>query len=312
MSNQVELRKTFSQLMEKYMAENEKIIYFDADLAKGIGTLNLHEKFPNRAFNVGVAEQNMTSVAAGMASYGYLPFITTFTPFATRRICDQIAISCLYAKQNVKIVGSDPGISAEINGGTHMSMEDIGVIRSIPEMVIFEPVDHVQLTKSLPKIIEYPKTMYIRLWRGEIENVFDEDYEFDLFKADMVKEGSDVTIFATGFMVQQSLKACKELEKKGIHAEVINVHTIKPIDVETVVASVKKTGCCVMAENHNVIGGMGSAVSEVLMQNYPVPAEFVGVQDRFGQVGYLDFLEKEYNMTPADIAAAAEKVIARK
>lgn len=307
-----ELRKTFSEEMEKHMALNDKIVFFDADLAKGIGTLNLHRKFPDRTFNVGVAEANMASVAAGMSSYGYLPFITTFTPFATRRIADQIAISCLYAKQNVKIVGSDPGISAEINGGTHMSMEDIGVVRSIPEIVIFEPVDHVQLIKSFPKIIDYKGTMYIRLWRKEIEPVFGEDYEFDLFKADMVREGTDVTIFATGFMVQESLKACAELEKEGIHAEVINIHTIKPIDTDAVVRSVAKTGACVVAENHNVIGGLGSAVAETLARLHPAPVEFVGIQDRFGQVGYLDFLAEEYGLTPANVAAAARRAVERK
>ena len=209
-------------------------------------------------------------------------------------------------------MGSDPGISAEINGGTHMSMEDIGVIRSIPGIVIFEPVDHVQLIKSFPKIIEYPGTMYIRLWRKEIEPVFAEDYAFDLFKADTVREGTDVTIFATGFMVQESLKACAELEKEGIHAEVINIHTIKPIDEEAVVRSVRKTGACVVAENHNVIGGLGSAVAETLARLCPAPAEFVGIQDRFGQVGMLDFLAEEYGLTPSDVADAARRAIRRK
>lgn len=312
MFERMEMRKVFSAEMEKWMEKNDKIIYFDADLAKGIGTLNLHKKFPGRAINTGIAEQNMTAIAAGMSSYGFIPFITSFTPFATRRACDQIAISCLYAQQNVKIVGSDPGISAQTNGGTHMSMEDIGVVRSIPNIVIFEPCDNTELVKALPQIIDYKGTMYIRLWRKELPPVYSDDYEFDLFKASIVREGKDVTLYSSGYMVSQALKAAELLKKEGIDAEVINVHTIKPVDADTVVASAKKTGAAVTLDNHNVIGGLGSAVMEVLAQNYPIPVETIGVRDRFGQVGLLDFLEQEYGMTPEDITAAAKRAVARK
>lgn len=312
MEKPMEMRKVFSSEMERLMGENEKIVYFDADLAKGIGTLNLHEKYPDRAFNVGIAEQNMTAIAAGISSYGYIPFITSFTPFVTRRACDQIAISCMYAQQNVKIIGSDPGISAETNGGTHMSMEDIGVVRSIPGIVIFEPADRTELKKSLPKIIEYRGTVYVRLWRKVLPDIYGEDYPFDLFRANAVREGKDVVLYASGFMVSQALKAAGLLQKEGISAEVLNVHTIKPIDAETVVNSARKCGAAVTLDNHNVIGGLGSAVMETLAANYPIPVETIGVRDRFGQVGKLDFLATEYGMTPEDICRAAKRAIARK
>ena len=312
MYENMEMRKVYSAEMEKLMAENDKIVYFDADLAKGIGTLNLNAKFPERAINVGIAEQNMTAIAAGMSSYGFIPFITSFTPFVTRRACDQIAISCLYAQQNVKIVGSDPGIAAQTNGGTHMSMEDIGVMRSIPNMVISEPCDATELVKALPKIIEYQGTMYIRLWRKELPAVYADNYNFELFKASTIKKGKDVTLYASGFMVSQAVQAAEILEKENISAEILNVHTIKPIDEDSVVASAEKTGAAVTCDNHNFIGGLGSAVMEALAHNYPVPVESIGVKDRFGQVGDVKFLAEEYQLMPQDIVRAAKKAIARK
>ena len=262
----MEMRQMLCQCLDQMMAENENIVVIDADLAKPNGTFPLRKKYPDRAFDVGIAEQNMTSIAAGMSSYGFIPFITSFTPFASRRICDQIAISIAYAKQNVKIIGSDPGIAAEFNGGTHMSMEDIGVLRSIPELVIFEPVDTVQLQQALPQIVAHNGPVYIRMFRKAIDDVFTApDYRFDLFTADYLKKGKDVTVFCSGIMVQETLKANALFQKAGIDAEIVNIHTIKPIDRKVVVESAKKTGAVVVAENHNVIGGLNSAVCEVLM-----------------------------------------------
>lgn len=309
----MEMRQMLCQCLDQMMAENENIVVIDADLAKPNGTFPLRKKYPDRAFDVGIAEQNMASIAAGMSSYGFIPFITSFTPFASRRICDQIAISIAYAKQNVKIIGSDPGIAAEFNGGTHMSMEDIGVLRSIPELVIFEPVDTVQLQQALPQIVAHNGPVYIRMFRKAIDDVFTApDYRFDLFTADYLKKGKDVTVFCSGIMVQETLKANVLFQKAGIDAEIVNIHTIKPIDRKVVVESAKKTGAVVVAENHNVIGGLNSAVCEVLMQEYPVPLRAVGVQDRFGQVGKMPFLKKEYRMTAEDIAKAAQEVMALK
>ncbi|MFD3156213.1 transketolase family protein [Haloimpatiens sp. FM7330] len=312
MGQGIEMRKVLCKELEKLMEKDERIIVLDADLAKPNGTLPLRKKYPERAFEVGIAEQNMAGIAAGMAAYGCIPFIASFTPFASRRICDQIAISIAYAKQNVKILGTAPGIAAQLNGGTHMSMEDIGVLRSIPDMVIFEPVDIVQLKKSLPKIIQYNGPIYIRLFRKVTPVIFDENYEFNLFKADCIKKGRDVTLFASGIMTPEALKAAEELKKEGIEAEVINVHTIKPIDKETIVKSARKTGAVVTCENHNVIGGLKSAVSEVLIEECPVPLKGIGVQDHFGEVGSLDYLKKKYNMTFCDIIKAVKEVIGKK
>lgn len=308
----MEMRQVLASELDRMMTEKENIVVIDADLAKPNGMMNLRKKFPERAFDVGIAEQNMASIAAGMSSYGFVPFITTFTPFATRRICDQIAISCAYAKQNVKIVGSDPGISAEFNGGTHMSMEDIGVLRSIPEVVIFEPVDTVQFKAALPALTQYQGVVYIRMFRKVIPDVFPEDYQFELFKASPIQEGKDVTIFTSGIMTQETMVANETLKAEGISAEIINIHTIKPIDREAVVASAKKTGAVVTAENHNIIGGLKSAVCEVLMEECPVPLRAVGVKDQFGQVGKMDYLKEVYEMRAQDIVKAVKEVLTLK
>ena len=308
----MEMRELFSNEIEKIMNENDNIVILNADLAKPNGFGNLQKKYPEKVINVGIAEQNMACIAAGMSSYGYIPFICTFTPFATRRICDQIAISICYAKQNVKIIGTDPGISAEYNGGTHMSMEDIGVLRSIPNMVIFEPVDNNQLKNLLPQIIDYKGPVYIRMFRKTTPDIFSEDERFNLFKSKIIKSGEDVSIFCSGIMMSEVLEANKELEKLGINAEIINVHTIKPLDEETVINSAKKTKAVVTAENHNIIGGLRSAVAETLSENYPVPLRSIGVRDTFGQVGKMPFLKETYNMTSEDIVNAVLSVLKMK
>lgn len=301
----MEMRKVFALELEEAMKKNGNIVVINADLAKPNGLGDLGKMYPERVLNVGVAEQNMASIAAGMSSYGFIPFICTFTPFATRRICDQIAISICYAKQNVKIIGSDPGISAEYNGGTHMSFEDIGVLRSIPNMVIFEPADNTELQRLFPQILDYEGPVYIRMFRKSTPDIFSTDDKFSLFKAKTIKEGTDVSIFCTGIMVYEALEANKILEEKGINAEIINIHTIKPIDEEAVISSVKKTGAAVTAENHNIIGGLRSAVSEVVCENFPVPVRSVGVKDTFGEVGKMPYLKEIYNMTANDIVNAA-------
>lgn len=311
MSDQ-EMRAVLAQTLDALMTENPNIAVLDADLAKANGTLGLRKKFPERAFDLGIAEQNMASVAAGMASYGFIPFIGSFTPFATRRICDQLAISVCYAKQNVKIIGTDPGVSAELNGGTHMSFEDIAVLRSLPGMVIFEPADEIQLAQSLRQIVDYKGPVYIRLYRKALPVLMAADYKFDLFRADTLCCGSDVSIFASGLLLQEALKAEAILKAEGIRAEVINIHTIKPIDKKAVLASVQKTGCAVTAENHNVIGGLYSAVCETLAAECPVPVKAVGVQDHFGEVAKMDYLMQKYKMCAADIVRAAKEAIQMK
>ena len=305
----MEMRQMMASELAKLMSKNEKIVLIDADLSKPNGLAKIKEQFPERAMDIGIAEQNMASIAAGMSSYGFVPFISTFTPFATRRICDQIAISMAYANQNVKIIGSDPGISAEFNGGTHMSMEDIGVLRSIPGIVIFEPTDVVQLKKLLPQVVDYYGVVYIRMFRKKIDSVFTESDEFDLFKASVIQEGSDLSIFCSGIMVQETMLANEKLKQMGINADIINIQTIKPIDREAVVTSAKKTGAVLTAENHNLIGGLKSAVSEVLAEEFPVPIKSVGVNDVFGQVGKMPYLKEVYKMRSCDIVSAALELL---
>lgn len=307
-----EMRQVLCDFLNDTMAKDPKVVVIDADLAKANGTFILRNTYKDRAFDVGVAEQNMASIAAGMASYGYKPFILSFTPFATRRICDQIAISICYANQNVKIIGTDPGISAEFNGGTHMSVEDIGVLRSIPNLVIYEPVDATQFYKSLPVILNYEGPLYIRMFRKVADPVFEDSYEFDLFKADVIKEGNDATILASGIMVKEALKAREILEKEGINIEVINVHTIKPLDEETILKSLRKTKACIVCENHNLVGGLYSAVSELLVEKLPMKVTKIGIPDRFGEVGKMPYLKEVMGMTTEDIVNACKKAINNK
>ena len=304
----MEMRAMYAQCLGELMARDEKLVLLDADLSKACGTFPLRKRFPDRIYDCGVAEQNMISIAAGLASYGYKPWAESFAPFATRRVCDQIAISVCYAKRNVKIVGTDPGIAAELNGGTHMSLEDMGVVRSIPGLVIFEPTDTVQLKAAMPVLHAYEGPVYMRMNRKEFPTVFPEGYRFDLFKADLLRAGTDVTILAAGLMVSESLQAAETLAAEGISCEVINVHTIKPIDRETILASAKKTGVIVTAENHNVIGGLRSAVLEALAHD-PVPVWAVGAEDRFGEVGKLPYLKEALGLNAAHLAAVVREAV---
>ena len=307
----MEMRAAYAECLAELMEADRHVVVLDADLAKASGTRGLYERFPKQMFDCGVAEQNMASLAAGLSSYGFKPWIESFTPFATRRICDQIAISIAYAKRNVKIVGTDPGISAELNGGTHMSMEDIGVLRSIPGVVIFEPADEVQLRAAMPVLNAYDGCVYVRLFRKELPPIFRDDYAFDLFKADVIKEGRDVSIFVSGFLTKDVLGAGELLAAEGIDAEIVNVHTIKPIDRETVTASARKTGAVLTVENHNVIGGLHAAVLEALAAE-KIPACAVGVQDRFGEVGMMPYLRQALGLTVENIVTSAKKAIALK
>ena len=304
----MEMRAMYAQCLGELMERDEKLVLLDADLSKACGTFPLRKRFPDRIYDCGVAEQNMISIAAGLASYGYKPWAESFAPFATRRVCDQIAISVCYAKRNVKIVGTDPGIAAELNGGTHMSLEDMGVVRSIPGLVIFEPTDTVQLKAAMPVLHAYEGPVYMRMNRKEFPTVFPEGYRFDLFKADLLRAGTDVTILAAGLMVSESLQAAEALAAEGISCEVLNVHTIKPIDRETILASAQKTGVIVTAENHNVIGGLRSAVLEALAHD-PVPVWAVGAEDRFGEVGKLPYLKEALGLNAAHVTAVVREAV---
>lgn len=303
----MEFRQKLAATLDELMAKDEKIVILDADLSRPNGTSPLYEKYKNRCINCGIQEQNMIGVAAGLAAYGYKPVVVTFTPFATRRVCDQIAISVAYAKNKITIIGTDPGITAELNGGTHMSMEDVGVIRSIPTMTIYDAVDCNQLGQAIEQIINYDGPVYVRMPRKTRPDVFDENYKFTLFKADLVKEGKDVSLIASGTMVREALDAAELLKQDGINAEVISVNTIKPLDKETILASVKKTNKVVTVENHNVVGGLYAAICELLCAEYPTKVKAIGVKDEFGQVGKYNDLSKYYKMTAQDIVDAVKE-----
>lgn len=306
------LRDTYVDLLIEYAAKDDRIVLLEADLSKAAGTGRFKEVYPDRLINVGIAEANMVGVAAGMSAMGKIPFTHTFTAFATRRCCDQVTLSVAYAGLNVKLMGSDPGVTAELNGGTHMSMEDVAIMRNIPGMTIYEPVDSAQLKKIFPQILETPGPVYIRLLRRNAVKIFDDDQTFTLGKGTMMKEGKDVTIIASGILVAEAVKAAETLKNEGIDAEIINIHTIKPLDADMVIASAKKTGAVVTAENHSIIGALGGAVTECLSENYPVPVRRVGVNDHFGEVGLTDFLMEKYGLTAEHIVEEAKKAIAMK
>lgn len=307
------LRETYVDLLIEYAHKDPRIVILEADLSNAGGTKRFTAEFyGTRTIDCGIQEANMIGVAAGMNAMGKIPFTHTFTAFSTRRVCDQITLSVAYAGLNVKIMGSDPGVTAEMNGGTHMSFEDVSIMRNIPGMTIFEPVDSAQLRAVFPQILYSDGPVYIRLLRRNAVKIWEDGENFTLGKGKTIKKGTDISIFASGIETAEAMKASELLEKDGISAEVINIHTIKPLDKEIVLESAGKTGCAVTAENHSVIGGLGSAIAEVLVENAPVPMERVGVTDHFGEVGFTDYLMEKYHLMASDIASAARRAVSRK
>lgn len=297
-----EMRKVYCDTMIALAKEDPRIVDVEADLTGAHGMKPFKAAYPDRSFNVGIAEANMVGVAAGLSACGKIPFVHSFATFASRRCFDQIAISVCYAGLNVKIVGSDPGVGAELNGGTHMALEDMGIMRTLPGMTVFEPTDSVQLRKALPAIVEHEGPVYIRLFRRQAENVFDDDYEFDLGKADLLRDGSDVTLIASGVCVANALQAAETLAQEGVSARVLNIHTIKPIDAEYVTKYAEICGKVITVEEHSVIGGLGDAVADVLMGKVNCKFHKIGVNDRFGQSGKAADVLREYGLTADQIA----------
>ena len=307
-----EMRAIYCQTLQELARENDKIAVLDADLVGSSGMKAFFNEFPDRAVNCGIQENNMIGVAAGMSAAGMVPFAHSFGPFASRRCVDQIFISCAYAKLNVRIIGSDPGVTAAYNGGTHMPFEDMGTLMSIPEITLLEPTDSAQLKWMIQELEKAYGVYYIRLLRKNAVGVFEEGSKFQMGKIARLKEGTDVAIVASGIMVAEALKAAAALEEKGISAAVLNAFTWKPLDGETLAEYAKKCGCIVTAENHNIIGGLGSAVANSLARTCPVPVEMVGVNDEFGEVGTEDFLRKRFDLTAEHIVRASLEAISRK
>ncbi len=312
MTDEREMRQALAGALVERAKTDDRIVVIEADLMSCHATKVFKQEFPERFVNVGIAEQNMIGIAAGMSTMGKIPFAYSFGPFATRRCYDQIFISVAYARQNVKIVGTDPGVLAEYNGGTHMPFEDMALMRAIPHMVCFEPVDATMLEKAVDQIVDYQGAVYIRLQRKKAEKVFDDSLNFELGKAIKIKDGKDVTLIASGIMVARAIEAAELLKEDGISARVVNIHTWKPIDKDAIIECAKETGAIVTCENHNVCNGLGSAVAEVVCQNSPVPMRLVGVKDEFGQVGKNAYLSEQYHITTQDIVEAAREVVKNK
>lgn len=311
-SDETAMRDAYCKTLIELATNDKRIMALDADLAKSMGMVPFMKAFPERFIDVGVQEANMIGVAAGLSATGKVPFAHSFAPFASRRCFDQVFLSCGYARLNVRIIGSDPGVTAAFNGGTHMPFEDMGIMRNIPGITILEPVDATMLRNLVAQTADRYGVFYIRLLRKNAVRIYEEGSTFEIGKGVQIKDGKDVTIIATGIMVSEALKAAETLEKEGISARVVNIFTLKPIDKEIIVKSAGETGAIVTAENHSIINGLGSAVAEVLVENEPVPMERVGVKDSFGEVGPQDYLMKRFEMTAEDIAAKVIRVIGRK
>lgn len=296
-----------AELGEKY-----DILVMDADLSKSTKTDTFKKKFPERFINTGIAEGNMIATAAGIASTGRVVFASSFAMFAAGRAFEQVRNSVAYPKLNVKIGATHAGISVGEDGASHQCLEDIGIMRTIPNMVIINPADHVEAMAAVEAAINHDGPVYLRFGRLAVPQIFDDDYKFELGKGVTIAEGKDATIVATGLMVPYAVEARELLAKEGIDAGVINIHTIKPIDADLLTEAAKKTGAIVTAEEHNVIGGLGSAVAEVLAETCPVPIKRVGTQDVFGKSGKPYELMELYGLTAENIAANVKAAIALK
>ncbi len=308
-----DMRNIYSDTLCELASQNEDIIVLDADLSGANGISEFGKKFPERLINVGVAEANMVGIASGLSAGGMIPFASSFACFAARRAFDQFFISSNYAKCKINLVGTDPGISALYNGGTHMAFEDIGLMRSVPEMIVFEPSDIVSLKALVKEAAEVPVSTYMRLHRKGTNRLYDESEKFEFGKGKVLADGSDIAIFATGFiLVKEALEAAAYLEKHGISAAVIDMMTVKPIDEELVLKYAEKTGAVLTCENHQVSTGMGSAVAALLSEKFPVPVCLHGVKDQFGEVGDLEYLKQRFGFNSVKIIELAQKLLLRK
>jgi len=291
---------------------NENVVVLCADLIGSLKMDDFKKNHPERFFQVGIAEANMIGIAAGMTIGGKIPFTGTFANFSTGRVYDQIRQSVAYSNKNVKICASHAGLTLGEDGATHQILEDIGLMKMLPGMVVINPCDYNQTKAVTIAIAEYQGPVYLRFGRPSVANFTPEDQKFEIGKALLLNEGIDVTIIATGHLVWEALLACQELEKQGISAEIINMHTIKPLDEQAILKSIAKTGCVVTAEEHNFLGGLGESVSRVLVQNNPVPQEFVATNDTFGESGTPNQLMEKYGLNGNAIVKKAIKVISRK
>jgi transketolase len=310
--SKIATREAYGNALAEFGAD-PRIVVLDADLSKSTKTDTFKKKYPERFFNMGIAEGNMMSTAAGLASCGKIVFASTFAIFAAERACEQIRNSAAYPRLNVKVGATHAGISVGEDGASHQCIEDIAIMRSIPNMVVISPADALETKYAVKAAIEHNGPVYLRLGRLGVPALYEEStYKYELGKGVTVADGSDVTIVATGLMVHIAVEARELLAREGIQARIIDIHTIKPIDRELIVKAARETGAFVTAEEHNVVGGLGSAVAEVLVENYPTPLKMVGIQDKFGKSGKPDALMMLYGLTAENIVLKAKEAIKMK
>ncbi|TCW39506.1 transketolase subunit B [Thermohydrogenium kirishiense] len=302
-------REAYGEALVELSKINKDVVVLDADLSKSTKTAEFQKVSPERFFNIGIAEADMIGTAAGLATCGKIPFASTFAIFATGRAYEQIRNSVAYPKLNVKIAATHAGITVGEDGATHQSIEDISLMRSIPNMVVINPSDDIETKSAILAAAEYKGPVYIRLGRMAVPTIHDDSYKFQLGKGEVIKSGKDVTIIATGITVSMAIEAAEELKKDGIDAEVINIHTIKPIDKELIIKTAQKTDRIVTVEEHSIIGGLGSAVCEVLSQEYPTKVKMIGINDVFGQSGKPKELLEHYGISTENIIKTAKSLI---
>jgi transketolase len=309
---EVAYRDAYGKALVELGEKNPNIVVLDADLSQSTRTSKFAAKFPDRFIQMGVAEQDMIGTAAGLAAAGKLPFASSFAIFATGRAFEQVRNSICYPRLNVKIAATHAGITVGEDGGSHQSVEDIALMRAVPEMTVIVPADAVETEKAVFAAAAYEGPVYIRMGRSGVPVIFDEDYDFQIGKAAKLRDGKDISIIAIGIMVTEALKTADILSEKGISAQVINMATIKPLDVEAIINAAKETGLILTCEEHSIVGGLGSAVCEVVAENYPVPVKRLGLMDVFGQSGTPEELLKAYGLTADDIVNTAVQLVGKK
>lgn len=312
MANMMATRDAYGEALKELGRVNKDVVVLDADLSGSTKTAVFKKEYPERFFNVGIAEQSLMGTAAGLAAAGKIPFASTFAMFATGRAFEIVRNSICYPKLNVKIAATHAGLTVGEDGATHQSVEDISLMRSIPNMVVLNPADGVETRQCILKAAEYNGPVYIRLGRSKIPIIFDEDYNFEIGKGVELKNGNDVTIIATGIMVAKALEASEMLKEEGISARVINISTIKPIDKDIIIKAAKETKGIITAEEHSIIGGLGSAVAEVLVENCPIQMKRIGLEDTFGESGSGDELLVKYGLTPENMVKNVKGVLSVK
>lgn len=305
-------RNYYGKALAELASEDPRVVVMDADLAGSTKTSDFQKVCPERFVEVGIAEQNMIGIAAGLAASGKVVFASTFGVFATGRCWEQIRLACAYPKLNVKVCATHCGITVGEDGASHQALEDMAIMRTLPNMTVLCPADAYEAFAATKALAEFDGPAYMRMGRADFPIVTEEGEPFVIGKAKLMREGSDVTLIGCGQMTALCLQAAEMLEAEGVSAEVLNISTIKPLDSEAIVASVSKTGCCVTAEEHSIVGGLGSAVCEVLAEHRPAPVERVGTMDTFGESGKPDELMARYGLTAEHIADSARKSISRK